>query len=61
MATLNALPPTVEPRATAHIHDMIEMIEDLIDSGNAYVAEGHVLFAVSTSDGLRQAFRPQPR
>jgi cysteinyl-tRNA synthetase len=49
MAALNALPPTVEPRATAHIHDMIEMIADLIDSGNAYEAEGHVLFAVSTS------------
>ena len=37
---------TVEPRATAHIPQMIAMIERLVASGNAYVAEGHVLFNV---------------
>ncbi|KAA5606065.1 cysteine--tRNA ligase [Roseospira marina] len=46
MAALNALPPTVEPRATAHIGQMIAMIERLVASGHAYEAEGHVLFAV---------------
>jgi cysteinyl-tRNA synthetase len=47
MGALNALPPTLEPRATAHIPDMIALIESLIKKGFAYVAEGHVLFDVS--------------
>lgn len=43
--------PTHEPRATAHIPQMIAMIADLIASGHAYAAEGHVLFAVDSYDG----------
>jgi cysteinyl-tRNA synthetase len=43
---LGALRPTVEPRATEHIAEMIGIIEALIASGNAYAAEGHVLFDV---------------
>ena len=46
MAALNCLPPDVEPRATAHIAQMVAMIEILIAKGFAYEAEGHVLFAV---------------
>jgi cysteinyl-tRNA synthetase len=46
-AALGALPPDVEPRATGHIHEMIEVIERLIASGHAYEAAGHVLFAVA--------------
>jgi cysteinyl-tRNA synthetase len=46
MAALGALPPSVEPRATDHINEMIEMIETLIDKGHAYEADGHVLFSV---------------
>ncbi|MGH6968045.1 MAG: cysteine--tRNA ligase [Stellaceae bacterium] len=48
VAALGCLPPDVEPRATQHIAPMIAMVEALIASGQAYVAEGHVLFAVST-------------
>ena len=48
MGALNCLSPTLEPRATKHIADMVAMIEKLIANGNAYVAEGHVLFAVKT-------------
>ena len=48
MAALGALPPDQEPRATAHIAEMIMIIERLIASGHAYVAEGHVLFAVAS-------------
>ena len=40
--------PTHEPRATAHIPQMIAMIEDLIAKDHAYAAEGHVLFAVDS-------------
>ncbi len=35
--TLGVLPPTVEPRATGHITDMVELIERLIKLGHAYV------------------------
>ena len=48
IAALNALPPSVEPRATAHIDAMIAMIEDLIASGHAYEAANHVLFSVAS-------------
>jgi cysteinyl-tRNA synthetase len=49
---LDCLDPTFEPRATEFIRrtdgklDMISLIERLINNGNAYVAEGHVLFDV---------------
>src|SRR5947207_2193241 len=46
VATLGCLPPTVEPRATEHIAEMTTLIERLVASGNAYVAEEHVLFSV---------------
>ncbi|WP_299620907.1 cysteine--tRNA ligase [Pelagibius sp.] len=48
MAALGALSPTVEPRATQHIGQMIVMMETLIEKGYAYEAEGHVLFAVAS-------------
>ncbi len=46
MASLGALPPDHEPRATAHIPQMIAMILTLIEKGYAYAVEGHVLFQV---------------
>ena len=49
IAALGALPPDVEPRATAHVPQMIELIAALIASGNAYEAEGHVLFHVPSA------------
>ena len=48
MAALGNLPPDIEPRATEYIPQMIAMIERLITSGHAYVAEGHVLFRVAS-------------
>jgi cysteinyl-tRNA synthetase len=48
LAALNTLPPDIEPRATEYIAQMIAMIERLIASGHAYVAEGHVLFAIAS-------------
>ena len=44
MAALGCLRPTIEPRATAHINEMLDMIGRLIDKGFAYQAEGEVLF-----------------
>jgi cysteinyl-tRNA synthetase len=46
MAALGVEPPTIEPRATQHISEMIAMIEVLIEKGHAYAADGHVLFHV---------------
>src|SRR5262245_6063474 len=46
VAALGCLPPTVEPRATEHIDAMKTLIERLVASGHAYVAEQHVLFSV---------------
>jgi cysteinyl-tRNA synthetase len=50
MAALNALPPTFQPRATAHMGEMVAMIEDLIARDMAYVADGEVLFRVAAWD-----------
>ncbi|WLD56784.1 cysteine--tRNA ligase [Salinispirillum sp. LH 10-3-1] len=47
MASLFNLPPTVEPLATEHIDVMVELIDNLIQRGFAYAAEGHVLFDVA--------------
>lgn len=44
VARLGCLEPTVEPRATDNIQQMIDIIEALIAKGHAYVAEGEVLF-----------------
>jgi cysteinyl-tRNA synthetase len=43
---LNVAPPDIEPRATEHIPEMIDMIETLIERGHAYEAEGDVYFVV---------------
>jgi cysteinyl-tRNA synthetase len=48
MAALGVQAPDIEPHATAHIPQIIAMIERLIGSGHAYAAEGHVLFAVDS-------------
>ena len=46
VAALGCLPPTFEPRATEHIAEMRSLIDRLVSSGNAYVAEDNVLFSV---------------
>ncbi|HNZ09949.1 MAG TPA: cysteine--tRNA ligase [Smithellaceae bacterium] len=46
MAALNVLTPTVTPRATAHMSDMIDLIAILEGKGIAYAVDGDVFFAV---------------
>ena len=48
MSALNVLQPDVQPRATEHIKEMIELIDKLIKQNNAYIAEKHVLFDVTS-------------
>ncbi len=45
---LGVLPPTVEPRATGHVPEMVAMMQRLIDGGHAYAAGGSVWFSVSS-------------
>jgi cysteinyl-tRNA synthetase len=59
VAALGCLPPTIEPRATEHIVEMRALIDRLVASGNAYVAEDNVLFSVpSMPDYGRLSKRP---
>tara|TARA_A100001011_G_scaffold83059_1_gene86679 strand:- start:287 stop:1636 length:1350 start_codon:yes stop_codon:yes gene_type:complete len=46
--SLNCLKPTVEPKATDHIKEMIEMSASLISKGFAYENKGHVFFSVNS-------------
>ena len=59
VAALGCLPPTIEPRATEHIEEMKALIDRLIASGHAYVAEDNVLFNVpSMADYGKLSNRP---
>jgi len=46
--TLGCLRPSIEPRATGHIPQIIEMITGLIEKGHAYAIDGDVYFSVRT-------------
>jgi len=57
MAALGVAPPDIEPEATAHITEIVAMIERLVEGGHAYAAEGHVLFSVGSFDGYGKLSR----
>lgn len=42
----NTLPPSIEPTATGHISEQIEMVKDILESGYAYEVNGTVYFDV---------------
>jgi cysteinyl-tRNA synthetase len=60
MSALGVVPPDIEPEATAHIPQIITMIGQLIDTGHAYAADGHVLFSVSSFAKYGQLSRRDP-
>jgi cysteinyl-tRNA synthetase len=60
MAALGIAPPDLEPAATAHIPQIVAMIERLVANGHAYAAEGHVLFSVASFDGYGKLSRRDP-
>ena len=43
---LGVMPPTIEPRATGHVTQMVELMQRLIDAGHAYAVDGDVYFDV---------------
>ncbi|MCJ0824458.1 cysteine--tRNA ligase [Luteimonas sp. 50] len=60
MAALGIAAPDLEPAATAHIPQIVAMIERLVASGHAYAAEGHVLFSVGSFAGYGKLSRRDP-
>ncbi len=48
MGAIGLLKPDIEPKATEHIPEMIELIQILIEKGHAYQAENDVLFEVNS-------------
>ena len=58
---LGCLPPTVEPRATGHVPEMIELMQRLIDAGHAYAVDGDVYFDVRSFPDVRRAVRSAAR
>ena len=63
MEALNVLPPSIEPHASGHIIEQIELVEEILKNGYAYESEGSVYFDVAKIQqrpSLRQTVRPQP-
>lgn len=46
MERLNVLPPSIEPRASGHMMEQIELVQDILDKGYAYESNGSVYFDV---------------
>jgi cysteinyl-tRNA synthetase len=61
MAAIGVGLPTIEPRATQHIEQMLSMISRLIEAGCAYPAEGHVLFDIEAFDAYGSLSRRDSR
>ena len=47
MEALNVLPPSIEPHASGHIIEQIELVQQILDNGYAYISEGSVYFDVA--------------
>lgn len=57
---LGILPPTYEPRATASVGQMLEIIQRLIDTGHAYAAQGDVYFDTASWPSYGELTRQRP-
>ena len=57
----NFLPPSIEPTATGHIVEQIEMIKDIMDKGLAYEVNGSVYFDVLQYNNCLLYTSPSPR
>ena len=50
MRMLNVAPPSIEPRASGHIIEQIELVQKVLDAGYAYISNGSVYFDVQKYD-----------
>ena len=51
MDALCCLPPTLEPKATDHVTDMVATIEQIMSNGHGYDVDGDVFFDVASLPG----------
>ncbi len=51
MEALGCLPPTLEPKATDHVPDMVATIEQIIANEHGYAVDGDVFFDVASLPG----------
>ena len=56
MRIFNTLQPDIEPRATGHILEQIEMVQDIIDNGFAYEKNGSVYFDTTKFDAAHKVY-----
>ncbi|MCG8476101.1 MAG: cysteine--tRNA ligase [Cytophagales bacterium] len=56
MKMFNALEPDIEPQATGHIIEQIEMIQGLLDKGLAYESEGSVYFDIEKYQAIGEEY-----
>jgi len=60
MASIGVKAPTIQPKVTEHVPEIIEMIQRIIDNGHAYESEGDVFFSVKKFKGYGKLSRRDP-
>ena len=60
MASIGVKPPTIQPKVTEHIVEIIEMIQRIIDNGHAYQSGGDVFFSVKKFNGYGKLSKRDP-
>lgn len=60
LESLGVLPTDIEPKVTEHVAEIHQKIQALIERGHAYVAQGHVLFDVSSYSGYGELSKRDP-
>lgn len=60
MASIGVKSPTIQPKVTEHVEEIIQMIERIIENGHAYQSEGDVFFSVKKFNGYGKLSRRDP-
>ncbi len=60
MASIGVKPPTIQPKVTEHVSEIIEMIQRIIENGHAYQSGDDVFFSVKKFNGYGKLSRRDP-
>jgi len=60
MASIGVKSPTIQPKVTEHVPEIVEMIQRIIDNGHAYQSDGDVFFSVKKFNGYGKLSRRDP-
>jgi cysteinyl-tRNA synthetase len=60
MASIGVKAPTIQPKVTEHVPEIVEMIQRIIDNGHAYQSDGDVFFSVKKFNGYGKLSRRDP-